>query len=304
MKNLFLATVGTIVMASSLIGQQEAQFTQYMDNMVYFNPAYAGSRDALSLSALHRQQWVGIDGAPVTQTFSGHSPLKYESLGLGVSMLNDRVGPLNQTWLNVDFSYTLRFDNHDGRLSFGLKGGLNIVNADFAGLDLNQVNDPSFAQNYQNEILPNLGAGIYYHSDQFFAGAGIPRMINNSPGAGDLIFDDRQHTYLMAGGYFKVNRMLKVRPSMMYKMTSGAPFAMDGTLAFIFYDKFWLGSNYRFNESIGLFAQYQISNQFKAGYAFDITTNSLMRHNMGSHEIIMTYDFIFKNKKITSPRYF
>ena len=275
-----------------------------MDNMLYYNPAYAGSRDALSISGLHRQQWAGIEGAPTTQTLSIHSPLKYESVGVGFSMLNDRVGPLNQTWLNVDFSYTLRFANHNGRLSFGAKGGVNLVNADLAGLFTHDLNDPNLQQNYQNEIAPTVGAGIYYHSDQWFAGVGVPRILEQRPAAGDLVFDDRRHYYAMVGGYFNVNRMLKIRPSAMYKMTTGAPFALDGTLALVFYDKFWLGGNYRLLESAGGFAQYQINHQLRIGYAFDIATTSLMRHNFGTHEILVTYDFLYKKKGITTPRYF
>lgn len=284
--------------------QQEAQITQYMDNMIYFNPAYAGSREALNATLLHRQQWVGIDGAPVTQTFALHSPLKYESVGIGFSALNDRVGPLNQTWLNADFSYSLRFKNHDGRLSFGLKGGVNFVNANLSQLTTTEINDPNFAQNYQNQILPNIGAGIFYHSNQWFAGAAVPRLVNNNPEVGELEFDDRQHYYAMFGGYFSVNRMLKIRPSALYKMTTGAPFAFDGSMAFIFYDQLWLGTNYRFQESAGGFVQYMLTEQLKFGYSFDISINKLMRHNFGTHELLLSYDFYFKKKGVISPRYF
>ena len=302
MRKIFYFILGLI--ALPIHAQQEAQITQYMDNMIYFNPAYAGSRDALNASLLHRQQWVGIDGAPFTQTFSMHTPLKYESVGIGISALNDRVGPLNQTWLNADFSYSLRFKQHDGRLSFGVKGGLNFVNANLSQLSTTQLNDPSFAQNYQNQILPNIGAGIYYHSEQWFAGAAVPRLVNNSPEVGELEFDDRQHYYAMVGGYFNVNRMLKIRPSALYKMTTGAPFAFDGTVAFIFYDQLWLGTNYRFQESAGGFVQYMLTEQLKFGYAFDISINRLMRHNFGTHELLLTYDFYFKKKGVVSPRYF
>lgn len=285
-------------------GQQEAQITQFVDNMIYYNPAYAGARGAMSATALHRQQWVGIDGAPVTQTFSLHSPLKYESVGLGLSVLNDRIGPLNQTWINADFSYTLRFKKHDGRLSFGVKGGINLINGDLAGLNTINNNDPTFMLNFQNELLPNIGGGVYYQSNKFFIGAGVPRILVNSPAPGELVFDDRRHIYAMIGGYIEVNRMLKIRPSALYKMTTGAPFAVDGNLAFIFYDRFWTGVNYRFEESVGGFFQYQFNDQFKLGYAFDISTGEILRHNFGTHEILMTYDFYFKKKGIISPRYF
>lgn len=159
---IVLGAIGTFT-----YGQQEAQFTQYLDNMLYYNPAYAGSNDHMNVTAIHRQQWVGIDGAPMTQSLSLHTPLKYESLGLGLSVLNDRIGPLNQTWVNLDFSYTLRFKKSRSKLSFGLKGGVNFVNNDLAGLSVLDQGDVGLSTNV-SEILPNLGAGVYYHSDQFF----------------------------------------------------------------------------------------------------------------------------------------
>ncbi|MEX1192063.1 MAG: type IX secretion system membrane protein PorP/SprF [Brumimicrobium sp.] len=296
---LIFVTVG-----GNISAQQEAQFTQYIDNMLYYNPAYAGSRGAMNINALHRQQWVGIEGAPMTQTLSIHTPLKYESLGLGISVLNDRVGPLNQSWINVDFSYSLRFKNHDGRLAFGLKGGVNLVNGDLSQLYTTDANDPSLMQSYQNKILPNIGAGVYYHSTKWFAGIGVPRIVDNNITAAQISYDDRRHYYAMVGGYFNVNRMLKIRPSLMYKLTTGAPFAIDGNVAFIFYDRFWLGANYRLQESAGGFFQYQLNNQFKLGYAFDISTSSLFRHNFGTHEIMISYDFNFSKEATTTPRYF
>ena len=303
MKRIF-CTLLLMLMIGSLYAQQEAQFTQYMDNMLYYNPAYAGSRDLISVSGIHRQQWVGMEGAPMTQSLSLHSPLKYESLGLGFSMLNDRVGPINQTWLNLDFSYTLRFKQHDGRLSFGLKGGINLLNARYSQLYTPDVNDPKLAQNYSNNVLPNIGAGIYYHSKHWFIGAAIPRIVQSIEDPTSLTYVDKRHYYITFGGYFNINRMLKIRPSGMLKLTENAPIAIDATLAFIFYDKIWIGGNYRVMESGGGFLQYQFSPQFKIGYGFDVSTSRLFRHNYGTHEILLSYDFLYKKRAITSPRYF
>lgn len=285
-------------------GQQEAQYTQYLDNMLYYNPAYAGSRDMLNFTALHRQQWVGIDGAPMTTSFSMHSPLRYQSLGLGFSLLNDKVGPTNSTWLNGDVSYSLRFKKHKGRLSFGVKGGLNILNGDLAGLIKQDNADATLNVRYKNELKPNVGFGIYYHSTQWFVGLSSPRLIQTRLDAGGLYYVDQRHYYLTVGGYINASRMLKIRPSVMFKMTEHAPFALDGSLAFIFYDKLWLGANYRLKESVGAIVQFQLSNQFKIGYAYDLTTTRLMKYNGGSHELLLSYDLLFKQKSINSPRYF
>jgi type IX secretion system PorP/SprF family membrane protein len=295
------------LLMSSVYGQQEAQFTQYMDNMLYYNPAYAGSRDMMNITAMHRQQWAGFKGAPMSTTFGLHTPLKYESIGVGLSLLNDKVGPTNSTWINADLSYSLRFKKHKGRLSFGVKGGLNLLNGDLVSLVKQDQTDQSLNVRFQNELQPNIGAGVYYHSDQWFLGVAIPRIIDNLKNAGDFSnveYISQRHYYLTVGGYIKTGRMLKLRPSAMLKLTDNAPLALDVSLAFIFYDKFWLGANYRLQESGGLMLQYQISNQFKIGYAYEMSLTKLRTHNAGTHEILLSYDLLFKSKSLTSPRYF
>lgn len=286
------------------IAQQEAQFTQYLDNMQYYNPAYVGSGEVMNVNMFHRQQWVGIEGAPMTQTINLQSPLKYESLGLGVSALNDRVGPLNQTWINVDFSYTLEFDNHDGKLAFGVKGGVNLVNNTLSDLYAPDDGDVLASQNISNKLLPNIGSGVYYHSKHWFAGASIPRIVQSTAGPAELNFADQRHYYGAFGGYFNVNRMLRIRPSTLVKVTENAPLAIDASLAFIFYDRLWLSSNYRLNDSAGAFFQYQINNNIKFGYGFDIATTSLFRYNLGTHEVLLSYRFVQKGNGTSCPRFF
>lgn len=287
-------------------GQQEAQITQYLDNMLYYNPAYAGSNNHMNATFIHRQQWIGIQGAPNTQCLSIHTPLKYESLGVGLSIINDRLGPLNQKWINIDVSYSLKFKNNKGKLSLGIKGGLNFIDNNLTDLNVLDQNDVNLSSNI-SQITPNFGAGLYYHSEQFFAGFSSPRIIQNTVDNGSpdqLFFINRRHYYTTVGGYFNVNRMIKLRPSLLFKFVPNAPFALDGSLAVIFYDKLWLGANYRMLESAGIFCQIQFKNQLKIGYGFDLSTNELLRHNPGTHEIMISYDFSFKKNSITSCRYF
>jgi len=287
--------------------QQEAQFTQYMDNMLYYNPAYAGSRDMMNIAVLHRQQWAGFKGAPMSTTFALHTPLRYDNVGVGLSLLNDNVGPTNSTWINADVSYSLRFKKHKGRLSFGIKGGINLLNGDLVSLVKQDENDQFLNVRFKNDVQPNIGGGIYYHSDQWFIGVAVPKIIDNLKNAGDFTnveYIAQRHYYLTVGGYIKANRMLKIRPSAMLKITERAPLALDMSLAFIFYDKVWLGGNYRLMESGGLILQYQISNQFKIGYAFEMSTTKLRAFNAGTHEILLSYDLLFKSKSLATPRYF
>jgi type IX secretion system PorP/SprF family membrane protein len=304
---LILSGVVMMLLGMNVLAQQEPQFTQYMDNMLYYNPAYAGSREMMNISAMHRQQWAGFKGAPITTTFGLHTPLRYDNIGVGLSVVNDKVGPVNATWVNADFSYSLRFKKHKGRLSFGLQAGFNDLNGDLASLIKEDQTDQSVNVRYQNEFHLNIGGGIYYHSKQWFIGFSVPQIVENIKNPGDLLnteYASRRHYYLTAGGYIKTGRMLKLRPSAMFKFTDNAPFALDMSLAFIFYDKLWLGGNYRLQESGGAFVQYQISNQFKIGYAFEMSVTKLRAYNAGTHEILLSYDLLFKNKSITSPRYF
>lgn len=299
-----ISTVVLMSLSMVTFGQQEPQFTQYLDNMQYYNPAYSGSRDMMNITALHRQQWVGYNGAPITTTLAMNTPLKYKSLGVGISLMNDKIGPVNATWFNADFSYSLRFKKHDGRLSFGVKAGINLLNGDLSKLSKQDVSDADVNYRYQGVIQPNFGGGIYYHSKQWFLGVSVPKIIQNVKDPSSVKYLDQRHYYLTVGGYANVNRMLKIRPSAMLKITENAPMALDASLAFIIYDKFWLGANYRVLESAGIFAQFQISNQFKIGYAFEMATSKLIRYNAGTHEILLSYDLLFKKKSLTSPRYF
>lgn len=298
-----IITIFSVLVSVFTTAQQEPQFTQYLDNMLLYNPAYAGSRDMMSVNATTRNQWVGHDGAPRSHVFSLHTPLKYESIAVGFNFLNDVIGPIRQNWVNFDASYTLRFKNHSGKLAFALRAGMNFVNANLSQLSTTQVNDPTFAMNYQSSVLPNLGTGVYYYSKKYFVGISSPRLYQNS-GNNILKFNDQRHLYFTGGGYIELNRMWKIRASTLVKLTVGAPAAIDLSSAFIYYDQIWLGVNYRVQDSFGFYIQYLMKNQFRIGYGYDLSTTSMIRTNKGTHEIVMNYDFYFKKGKVYSPRYF
>lgn len=292
-----LATVGVVN------AQQEPQFSQYLDNQLYLNPAYAGSRGTFNVGGLYRQQWAGYRGAPMSQSLFIHSPLKYESVGIGGSIINDRVGPLNQTWINVDFSYSLKFNN-GGKLAFGLKGGMNLVNGSFSELTTTNEGDPTMMVNYSNRVMPNFGFGMMYHSEKWFAGVSIPKIVQHGAELDLNTMLEQRHYYIIAGGYFDLSSNVKLRPSTLIKLTDNAPFSWDMSMAFIVNDKWWFGANYRLMESAGGFVQMQISEKFKVGYAFDISTTALVRHNYGTHELMLGYDLMLNKNKTLTPRYF
>jgi type IX secretion system PorP/SprF family membrane protein len=281
--------------------QQEVQFTQYLENQLYYNPAYAGSNDFLSLNGLYRQQFVGLKGAPTTQSLTMHSPTSFKELGIGLSVLNDQVGMFKQTWFNVDLSYSIRFKK--STLAFGLKTGVNLVSLDFQNAYYHDQGDVSIV-GFRNRIMPNIGSGIYYHSEKFFLGLAVPRIPERMALGGEINFIDRRHYYFMAGGIITANSWLKLRPSTMVKHVSGSPLAIDLSMSFIFNDVVWFGLNHRIQESVGLNVQYSISQQLKIGYAYDYSVNKLRTHNLGTHEIFLGYDLNFRNVGIKTPRYF
>lgn len=303
-KRIILCLTLVLVAGTSANAQQDPQFTQYFDNMLFMNPAYAGSRGMLNMTAIHREQWVGFDGRPRSTAFSIHSPLAYESLGLGLTAVNDRVGPMNQTMIYADVAYSLRFKNHKGKLAFGVKAGFNLINIARDGLTTDVENDPKLLENVRNNFNPNIGFGIYYHTPAFFIGVSSPKLVEQSYDKVNVTSLEKRHYFGTVGGVIPLAERWKLRPSALVKITEGAPLSTDFTLAAIFNEKVWFGANYRLNADIGAFVQFLVSPQFKIGIAGDYGLQKLQNHNWGSYELLLSYDFTFKRKGIISPRYF
>lgn len=299
-----LLIIVALMTGAQLNAQQDIQFTQYMDNWLAINPAYAGSRDMLNAVLIHREQWVGMEGRPTSTTLGVHSPLSYESLGLGCSVVYDEIGPIQQTSFFVDFSYTLRFKNK-GKLAFGVKGGMNMLSSRTADLITTDAQDPNLVNDVRSQINPNFGGGFYYHMPKFFVGISTPRILEQSVGTSSTAKQQR-HYFLIGGGVFDItsNQMWKIRPTTQLKMTPGAPMSIDLSAAFIYKQSVWFGATHRFGDSFGAFFQYQLSPQFKAGLAYDQTISPLVKYNKGTYEVLLSYDFVFKKEGVRSPRYF
>lgn len=293
--------LSALFIANMINAQQDPQFTQYFDNFLHVNPAYAGSSGMLTANAIHREQWVGFDGAPRSTTFSLHTPLNYRSVGLGLTAVNDMIGPVRQNMVYLDFSYTLKLGK-TARLALGLKGGMNMLNVGTGSFTNVEANDPAFA-NVQNQLNPNVGFGLYYHDEHFFMGLSSPRILENNPTNPNAYMESR-HYFGIVGGVFPVSSKWKLRPSVQVKASMGAPISMDLSLAGIFNDKLWIGAMNRWNAAAGGFIQYQISRQFRLGLASEYGMTPIRSYNNGTFEVLMSYDFNYKKTDVKSPRYF
>jgi len=312
MKALRKIAVVSVLALAALNGnaQQDPMYTHYMYNTLSVNPAYAGSRDALTVTGLHRSQWVSFSGAPMTQTITLHSPLRNEKIGLGLTLLNDKIGPTNNTSIFGDFAYRIKL-NEKSKLAFGLSGGVNIFQARLSTLQLDQQSDPTFQNNISNKVIPNFGAGIYYSRERFYAGISAPGLLQNNyslitVNGNDLIGKEQRHYFFIAGAMIKMGENLDFKPTTLIKVTNGAPAQADLTAAFVIKQKFLLGANFRTGDSFGALIGFDFTDLIHLGYSYDWSYGlKTGKYNSGSHEVILRCDFLRIGKKqIHSPRYF
>lgn len=314
-KNCFLGFLFFIVLfIGEASAQQDAQYTQYMFNTISVNPAYAGSRGQLSAAALYRAQWVGLEGAPTSQTVNIHSPIRNSKLGYGISIVNDEIGDgtVQETYFDGVLSYTIEVAR-DAKLSFGLKAGLNVLNLDFNRLR-NFDAEPVNADNIENRISPNVGLGFYYHTNKFYAGLSAPNLLqtehfdNSATDANAIQFlsQERINFYLITGYVFDLNGNLKFKPALLTKMVGGAPLQVDLSANFMFNDKFTFGAAYRWDAAVSALAGFQISDQLMLGLAYDRETTELggTRFNDGSFEVFLRYELVKSFQRLVSPRFF
>lgn len=298
--------------AKAAFAQQDPQYTQYMYNPIVVNPAYAGNRGVMSIMGLHRSQWVGLDGAPRTQTLSIHTPISNSRVGLGLSVVNDEIGPADETYIAADFSYTLPVGD-DARLSFGLKGGMHLLNVDFTRLNIFNASDPRLQQNIENRLSPTVGAGVYYHNERFHMGLSTPNLLqtnhfdgSNDSGATSFIAEERIHFFGMAGYVFDLNDQIKFKPATLVKVVAGAPLQVDLSGNFLFNEKLTLGAAYRWSAAVSALVGFQVSDQMLLGFAYDRETTALGNalYNDGSYELFARFELFNSYDKIITPRFF
>jgi type IX secretion system PorP/SprF family membrane protein len=306
MKKLYLVAILVVLTCVDLQAQQDPHYTQYMYNMNVINPAYAGSKENLSIGMLYRKQWVEIEDAPTTMTLSGHSPIG-KNVGMGLSVIKDNIGPVEENNIYGDFSYTLNLGG-EHKLAFGIKAGLTLHKVGLYSDIYNTLpdpNDPAFAQDTNNSYF-NLGTGFFYYTNKYYVALSVPNMMKSK----HLDFNGREFGseashYFLTGGYvFDVNENIKFKPFFMVKSAFEAPASFDLSTNFLFNNKFEAGVTYRLQDSFGAMFNYAISPTVKLGYAYDHIVSDLNVTTPSSHELILLFDLNFPKKVSSSPRFF
>lgn len=293
-----------LIMSAVGYGQQDPQFTQYNYNTMTVNPGYTGSRGHLAILSLYRSQWMGIEGSPQTITFGIDSPIGISD-GVGISIIQDVLGPSQETYIDGNYAHQLILNRKGDKLALGLKAGVRFFSLDWSK---GRYRDPdaAFNENINSKLLPSVGAGIFYYTKKAYLGLSTPNVFTNQ--RYDEIQEaealERMHFFLVGGYVFDLNPDLKFKPSFFVKQVLGAPLAVDVSANFLLYETLNLGVNYRWGDSLSALFGFQISSKFNLGYAYDYSINELNNYNTGTHEIFLRFQLVSKEKKLKSPRFF
>lgn len=305
MKRITIFSILTLLSIHIFYGQQDPQYTQYMYNMNVVNPAYAGSHETLNIGLLYRTQWVGLDGSPETYTFAVDAPIR-KNLGVGLSLIADKIGPVKEQNLYVDVSYTIATSDY-GKLAFGVKAGFTFFDALLSNLDLGDDIPDDLFEDDINDTYPNFGAGVYYYTTKFYVGLSMPNMLNqlHVEKTGGVITSaaEKMHYFLTAGYVFDLNKDLKLKPAVFLKGAQGVPLSIDVSVNTLIYDKLEFGVSWRVDDSVSALANFRVSRSMRIGYAYDYTLTNLGDFNSGSHEILVLFN-ISNSRAGVSPRFF
>lgn len=304
--------MGACVLAHA---QQDVMFSHFMFKKAVINPGYVGSGGHPVFSFIHRQQWAGLDGAPLTQAFSFSTPAFAERVGLGITLINDNIAYFNSSFLNLQYAY--RIDTESGGLGIGLQGTLRYFYTDWDQAQTIHEGDPQVGNDQEAHPIFNVGFGAYYETKKFYVGVSVPRFLKKGLGEQNQgvlsdLTGEVPHYYLMAGLLLDLSANVKIRPGILVKYVANAPLNTDFHCALGFKDKYWLGATYRwgatrlpnFNGGVDLLAQYQINERLRAGVAYGIGLSSIQQSNAGTYEIMLDYAIIRDGKGVRNPRFF
>ena len=307
MKTITLLIIAMMIAVGYANAQQDPIYSQYMNNPLSINPAFAGSNGNFELLGLSRIQWTGFEGAPRTHVLSVNTPIEVHHLGLGFSLVHDQVGPVKKTSTYFDFSYKMQA-TEDGFINFGLKSGFTLYSAHYSQLYALEEDDQALAGDAKGMFLPNFGFGIQYYTDQYYVGLSIPKLFQNKLSHKGVetsrTSKEIRHYFLMGGGIFDVYSDIRLKPSFMAGFVKGAPMTLDLSIMGLVYDQLWVGTMYRWGDSFGFLVQYQATEQLRIGYALDLTTSKFRGYNNGTHEIMFRYDLDLGDKFRKNVKFF
>ncbi|MBK7030037.1 MAG: type IX secretion system membrane protein PorP/SprF [Bacteroidales bacterium] len=304
---LSLATILVTLFSARVNAQQDPLFSQYMFNKLAVNPAYAGSRDVLTLDALYRYQWVNIEGAPQTFSASMHSPLRNNHMGLGLNVYHDVIGPSINQGAMATFSYRILFPN--SKLSFGIQAGYKYTDVLWSRIVTLETEDPLLRAPLNNKAVPDASFGVYYYSNKYYVGFSSKQLFQNQMGVVSVNGEEQftkllRHFYGMAGAAFPISEDVVFRPSALVKFVKNAPPQMDLNASFMIKSAFWLGVSYRTEKALSFMAEFNLSENLRMGYSYDHWFNELQSSNKGSHEVRLSFDFDIFHSRMLTPRYF
>lgn len=305
MKNIVQSIIIILSFTAVANAQQDPQYTQYMYNLSVINPAYAGSKDGLSLGALYRKQWVNIEGSPNTLTFFAHTPVN-KNVGLGLSVVSDRLGPIEETNVYGDFSYTLNF-NEEHKLAFGIKTGATFHKIDFSIIYPTLMDpDDVFSQSNPNITSMNFGFGLFYYTNNFYLSLSIPNVLETKHLSYDTTYygSEVAHYFVTSGYVFELSDSLKFKPFALLKSSFSAPLSLDLSANLLINEKLEFGTSYRLQDSFGLMANFAINENIRIGYAYDRIISDLRVTTPASHEIILLFDIKNPRRVQQSSRFF
>jgi len=304
-----LFIIGMLFFAyTKTMAQTEPMYSQYMYNMLGVNPAYAGSREATSFNLFQRKQWVGLEGAPQTTSVSIDNAIYNKKAGWGIQIYDDKLGVEKADGINIMTSTRIRV-SENGILSGGLSFGLMNYRIDLINVaNRYTASDPAFYSNL-NKWTPSIGLGLFYNTENFYAGISIPNILKSRLTAFDVIRSSLQkvnakHVFVTTGFVYALNEDVKIKPSTMIKIVQGAPIEADLNTNVWFHDLIAVGVSYRTGDAVIGMAEIQANENLRLGYAYDVTLSPLKAYNNGSHELMIRYEFGNSKTKVKSTRYF
>jgi len=311
MKRLIIISVVLffgIIYSPKSYSQNDPMFTHYMWNEMFINPAYAGSRDAVSFFGLSRQQWVGIDGAPITQSMSINGPFFEKKAGLGLSILHENIGVTNETSCMGSFAYHIKTDKK-GKLAFGLSAGVVTMREELTNVITQKPDDIHFQANTPLLVMPNVSYGMYYYTAKFYVGLSIPRILSNTVTAGSWNVKNKfnfsqMHYNLISGYVFDLSRGIKLKPTIFCRSAYASPIEVSASINAFLKDCIWVGMSYRTGDAVSMLLAVQFTPNLRLGYSYDYTTSKLRKFNSGTHEISIGFDYPLGKLKTASPRLF